>query len=131
MVEGREPPKWEGVSVATVPNVGLERSAVLIGADCSHMAVGTGTTTESPSDTQLATETYRNSITKKFVQGRKIQERTLITNANLPATMEEFGLFMNGSGSANSGSLLTRTLSTFVKGSQDLLIVVEIEYQEV
>ena len=112
--------------MATVPNAGLNRAAQVILDDISHTAVGTGTTAEIVSDTKLDTESDRLAPTSQRRQGNQIIIRTFFSNANLPATVEEVGWFMNGSGSADSGELLVRALTTFVKGSQDLNVVLQL-----
>lgn len=112
--------------MATVPNAGLNRSAQVIMADVSHTAVGTGTTAESTTDTTLVTETNRLAPTMTRRQANQLVVRTFFANANLPATMEEVGWFMNGSGAADSGELLVRALVNFVKGTQDLNLTLQL-----
>ncbi len=112
--------------MATIPDVGLNRTAQLILDDISHAAVGSGTTVDATNDIKLATETNRLAPTSSKRTANQLISRTFFSNANLPATTEELGWFMNGSGSADSGELLTRALSTFVKGSQDLNIVLQL-----
>jgi len=104
---------------------GLERIAALVLADISHGAVGTGTTAPATSDTQLVTETDRIATTKAIRNGNSFQARFFFTNANLPATVQEVEAVLNGSGSANSGSLLVRGTVTFAKGTGDLMLIVE------
>ena len=113
--------------MATVPDVGLNRSAQVILDDISHTAVGTGTTAEMTNDTTLDTETDRLAPTSQRRQGNQLIVRTFFSNANLPTTVEEVGWFMNGSGSVDSGELITRALTTFVKGSQDLNVVLQMK----
>lgn len=109
--------------MSVLPDVGLNRVAQAILNDVSHVAVGTGTAAESTSDTTLATETNRVAPTSSKRTENELIIRTFFSNSNLPATTEELGWFMNGSGAADSGELLVRALSTFVKGSQDLNII--------
>lgn len=109
---------------------GLERIAAIIGDDISHNAIGTGTTTPTAADIKLVTETQRNSITLDLEAGKSVQSRTFFTNAELPATMEEVGWFMNGTATVDSGELLTRALINFVKADGDLLIIQNLEFEE-
>lgn len=109
--------------MAVIPDVGLNRSAQVILDDISHTAVGSGTTAEATNDVALDTETNRLAPTSQRRQDNQLIVRTFFSNANLPATVEEVGWFMNGSGAADSGELLVRALTTFVKGSQDLNVV--------
>tara|TARA_Y100000310_G_scaffold309289_1_gene353234 strand:+ start:980 stop:1342 length:363 start_codon:yes stop_codon:yes gene_type:complete len=110
---------------------GVERLAQVAMGDISHVAVGTGTTVPSGSDTQLVTETARKVATNTFRQGQKFQVRAFFTNAELPTTTEEVGVFMNGTGAADSGELLIRALLTFTKASSDLALIFELELEEV
>lgn len=105
---------------------GLGRAAQLIMADANYIAVGTGGDEPSVSDSQLASETNRVAVAQTFRQGAIFQVRALFNNANLPTTVKEIGLFLNGSGSPNTGDMLVRVLETFAKGASDWLIVVEI-----
>ena len=109
---------------------GMARVAELTVADATHIAVGTGTNPPVAGDTQLQEETNRQALTSSFRVSNIFQVRSLFTNSNLPSTLEEIGLFLNGTGSPNSGDLLVHTLETFVKGSADLLVVMEITIQE-
>lgn len=111
------------------PNAGLARVAELINNDISHVAVGTGTTTPATTDTTLVTETARVAPSNRVEASNELECRVFIPNVTLPATTEEVGWFMNGSGSVDTGELLVRaTLTTpFVKGSQDLYMVLSQE----
>ena len=115
---------------SVLPSAGLDRAAQLVLDDISHAAVGTGTTTPATGDTKLVTETNRATPSKTVRQGAKIHHRTLFANNNLPATTEELGWFMNGTASADSGSIIARALSTFAKGDKDLVIILEITLKE-
>jgi hypothetical protein len=108
---------------AHVTNAGLERATALVMADLNHSAVGTSTTSPLVSDTQLGTETNRIATTTETQSGRAFQNRTFYANADMPATIEEVGWFMNGSASANSGSILAHVLLNFVKASDDMTLV--------
>jgi hypothetical protein len=111
--------------MATIVDEGLARVAQVILADISHNAVGTNNTGESTTDSQLGVETNRLAPTSTSRQQNQIIMRTFFANANLPSTVEETGWFMNGSGTANSGEMLIRSLLNFTKGSQDLNIVLQ------
>jgi len=106
---------------------GLGRAAQVVLDDATHVGVGTSTTAPTSSDTQLGTETNRKAVTKTFRQGKSIQIRAFFPNADLPATMDEAGLFLNGTGAADSGSMLVRGLSNFVKGTNDLTVIFQLE----
>jgi hypothetical protein len=108
-----------------VATKGIERLAAILLTDTLYIAVGTGTTTPTAGDIALVTETGRVTPSNTFQTGSIAQVRAFFTNAQLPATAEEFGVFMNASGAADSGELLFRTLLTFVKGSSDLALIFE------
>lgn len=116
--------------MAVVATVGLGRVAQRIIDDTPWVAVGTSTTAESIAQTQLVAETARKAATKVIRDGALFQIRAFFPNADLPATMEEAGWFLNGTATANSGSLLVRSLVHFVKGTQDLLLILDGEIEE-
>ncbi len=80
----------------------------------THGAIGTGATTPSASDTQLTTETNRTTVT--YSQDSGFNEAilqfffpdSLLTNQ----TYYEFGTFVDGTSSANSGQLFNHALFT-------------------
>ena len=109
---------------------GLDRAAQVILDDISHCAVGTTGNLAVIGDTQLNEETRRDAIDKSLRQGAVLQARTLFSNGDLPTTLKEIGLFMNGAAGANTGSLLSRVVESFTKASADLLVVWEITISE-
>ena len=94
--------------------------------DISHIAVGSSDVAEEVSDTALGAETNRLAPAATKQISNQIVIRAFFANANLPPTVEELGLFMNGSGRADSGELLMRALSSFTKGRQDLNVVIQL-----
>ena len=109
-----------------VVTTGVARIIDLIAADGVYLAVGSGTTTPLISDTELVTEVTRVAVTATVKQGNQLQLRGLFTNADLPSTVEEIGLFLNASAVIDSGELLVRALESLDKGTADLLLVFEI-----
>ena len=112
-----------GMAVVTT---GVARIIDLIAADGVYLAVGSGTTTPLISDTELVTEVTRVAVTATVKQGNQLQLRGLFTNADLPSTVEEIGLFLDASATVDSGELLVRALESLDKGTADLLLVFEI-----
>lgn len=111
----------------SVVNSGLNRTAQLILEDISHQAIGTGTTAVAATDTALDTETERNATTKETRSGADLEIRTLFTNAELPATIEEVGLF----NAASNGDMFTRRLFEYAKvSSRDLLLIQNLRVRE-
>ena len=106
---------------------GLNAIAAAILADLSHVAIGTGTTAATVSDTTLETETDRNANSKETQTGASVEIRALFTNAELPAQVEEVGTFDAGA----SGDMYTRELKTYAKsGGHDLLLVQFLQVRE-
>ena len=112
--------------MAVITNVGLNSVAESILSNVSHVAVGTNIVAESDNDVALGTETNRLAPTATKQISNQIIIRAFFANASLPPTVEELGLFMNGSGLTDSGELLLRALSSFTKGRQDLNVVIQL-----
>ncbi len=110
-----------------IADVGENQIAQIVMDDVSHVAVGTGTATAINTNTQLQTETKRISPTTRIRNANQLLVRTFFANGDLPTTAEEFGWFMNGTGTPDSGELLVRTNLQFVKGSQDLFITLQMD----
>ncbi len=104
---------------------GLSRITQLALADMTHIAVGTGTNAAEVGDAQLQEETNRVAISQTLRSDNTWQARALFVNSNLPITLTEIAIFMNGSGSPNAGEMLIRVIESFTKGSADLLVVFE------
>lgn len=112
-------------------DVGENQIAQIVMDDVSHVAVGTGTTTAVNTDTKLQTETKRIAPSSRIRTTNQLLVRTFFANGDLPATAEEFGWFMNGTGTPDSGELLVRHNLQFVKGSQDLFITLQMDADRV
>lgn len=113
-----------------VTNTGLERIASITADDLNFLAVGTTETSLNNGQTQLVEETHREEVTQTLKQGSIFQVRALFANADLPSSVTEMGAFLNGNASANTGSMLIRAIETFTKGDSDLLLTVEVEFEE-
>lgn len=114
-----------------IPSVGLNRTGQRILDDTLWIAVGTSTTRPTVTDSQLVAETNRVAVTQTLRSANRIQMQAFFGNANLPATVEECGLFMNATSSANSGLILIRARLSFAKGANnDLVIVMEMTLVE-
>lgn len=111
---------------SVIATAGLERIRALVAGDATHVAVGSNATAPSIADIALGVEEARVAAeTLEF--GVKFQARGFFTNAELPATTREVGVFLNGTATPNSGSLLAHELLEFAKNSSDLLVIVEFE----
>ena len=77
----------------------------------NYIALGSGTTPSTPSDTQLESEQFRKQVTQKTrLTGA---ERTIVSILKEEANgfdIYEIGLFANATGLANSGTLVSRVV---------------------
>lgn len=76
----------------------------------THLALGTGTTAVTSSDTKLATEIFRKGYTNKTQGIASFQTKVVIATAEAVGNIKEIGIFANGTGTADSGTLLSRLL---------------------
>jgi hypothetical protein len=83
-------------------NIIRDRIAGSSTAAVSHMAVGTGTTAVSASNTALATETHRNAITETIATNKVMTLKMYLSsnqaNGGGTSTLREIGLFNAASG---------------------------------
>jgi hypothetical protein len=89
----------------------------------THSALGSGSTAPANSDTQLATETYRNAIASISNATNTGYATGFYTTTETSGTYAEVGLFCNGTGSANSGVLLSRVLASITKTTSQTLTI--------
>lgn len=89
----------------------------------SHTALGTSATAPSVADTQLGTETYRKALSSGTSSNNISYLETFFTAAEVNGTFEEYGNFIDGSGSANSGQLFNRFTQTVAKSNVETLNV--------
>ena len=89
----------------------------------SHTALGTSATAPSVADTQLGTETYRKALSSGTSSNNISYLETFFTAAEVSGTFEEYGNFIDGSGSANSGQLFNRFTQTVAKSNVETLNV--------
>lgn len=77
----------------------------------THGDIGTGTATPANSDTQLQTPTVRAAVTNQIVSGNIVTLQFFFSDALLPnGTYNEFGTFVDGTGTLSSGKLFNRAL---------------------
>ncbi len=94
-------------------------------------AIGTGNTAPAAADTQLTAETNRSAptFTEDFTFNEAILQFFFPDSVLANATYYEFGTFVNGSSSPNSGQIFNHALftSAYVKvAGQDTTIEVDI-----
>ncbi|MCL6611172.1 MAG: hypothetical protein K6T66_06505 [Peptococcaceae bacterium] len=77
-----------------------------------HLALGTGTTAPTATDTKLVAEGLRKEVSAKTRQGSMVRLRTFFLANEANGTWREFGIFLAGTNAANSGTLLNRIVPT-------------------
>jgi hypothetical protein len=90
----------------------------------NYIAVGTGTNTPVVGDTQLQTENARKLQTSRTNSGNVAAIATVFNAGDVPAsTLREVGLFANGTGTANSGTLVSRAAINIVVTALDSVFI--------
>lgn len=90
----------------------------------NYGAVGTSTASVSDSDTALGTEIKRKGIATKSRTGTTVTLRFFYSRSDFNDTVEEFGTFIDGSASADSGQMFNRALTGgWVKSNLEALTV--------
>lgn len=92
--------------------------------EVNYCAVGTSATAPATTDAQLGTETFRKEITSVTYADNKFYGTGFYAAGEGTGTLQEHGLFIEGSATANSGELLSHLLlGGIVKGAPDTLTV--------
>jgi hypothetical protein len=89
----------------------------------NYIALGTNTTTPAIGDTQLGTETYRNAIASQTKSNAIAYATGFFSATEVTGTFREVGLFIAGTGSANSGTLLSHAAINITKGGTETLTI--------
>jgi hypothetical protein len=85
-----------------------------------YIAIGTGTSSESASDTGLGTEASRTTGTASYVSNQIYQITATFATGSGTGAITEYGLFSSSTG----GTLVSRDVETAVnKGANDTLTV--------
>lgn len=112
-----------------IANVGKSVFARLLAGDntytgeLTHGALGTGTNPPASSDTTLETETFRKEISSSAIDGNTAYIDIFIDQAETSGTFTEFGNFIDGTASANSGQLFSHVAVNWVKTLTDSLFI--------
>lgn len=101
-----------------VPTVGRSLLAQAITAqlaaitdiEVNYTALGTGTTTPANGDTTLVTETYRKLVASQSYSSNIAYNTAFYLASDTNGTFYEHGIFINGTASADSGTLFSRVL---------------------
>ncbi len=90
----------------------------------NYIAVGTGTNVPDETDTQLQTENARKQVSSRTSSGVVAAISTVFNAGEVPnSTIKELGLFIDATGTANSGTLFARTADDFVVTALDTVFV--------
>ena len=76
----------------------------------THLALGTGTTAVTSSDTTLDTEIDRVAVTTKRIGVSSIESKFIVPPASAVGNIKEMGIFADGTSTPDSGTLLSRLL---------------------
>lgn len=111
-----------------VPATALALIASLIGQSSSanagkvtHCALGSGTTAPASGNTTLETEVYRNAIASLNSVGAVVYATGFFSAPETSGTYREAGIFIDGTGTANSGTLLSRVAINITKTTSQTL----------
>lgn len=92
--------------------------------EVNYVSVGTSATAPATGDTQLTAETFRKAVSSVTYSGKNFYATGFYAAGEATTTINEHGLFIEGSGTANSGELLSHLLTgAVVKGAGDTLTV--------
>lgn len=83
----------------------------------NKIALGSGTNAPNASDTTLQTEVYRNNTASANKSGTVATITGFFSTTETNGTYREAGLFINGTASANTGTLLSRVAINITKSS--------------
>lgn len=112
-----------------VPTVGRAVLAARLAGTTTYtgtvnkVALGSGSTSPANSDTQLTTETYRNTILSATYASNIAYLTGFFTAAETNGTYAEVGLFIDGTASANTGQLFSHALASITKSSIQTLTI--------
>ena len=91
--------------------------------EINYTALGTNNAAPAVTDVQLGTETYRKAVSSGTKLGTTAYIETFFTAAEVNGTFEEYGNFIDGTGSANSGQIFNRFTQTVTKSATETLNV--------
>jgi len=89
----------------------------------SHVAVGSGTNAPADGNTQLQTEVARVAVTSRAFSGSIGTCSAVFPAGSATGTHREVGIFFEGTGAANSGTLGSRSAINITVTALDALFV--------
>lgn len=89
----------------------------------NYGALGTSSTSPVVGNTTLGAETYRKALSSGTFLSNVAYLENFYTTTEVTGTFQEYGFFIDGTGSANTGQLWNRFTSTVVKSNVETLNV--------
>lgn len=89
----------------------------------SHTALGSSNAAPAVGNTQLGTEVYRKALSSGTNSTTTALIETFYTATETNGTYEEYGMFVDGTGAANSGQLFNRFTTSVTKSVTETLNV--------
>jgi len=89
----------------------------------NYGALGTSTTPPANADTQLGAEVFRKTVASATYSDNISYISFFYTAAETSGTYKEFGTFIDGTGTANSGKLFTHVTVDWTKTTSETLTV--------
>lgn len=112
-----------------VPTVGRSVLAARLAGTLTYsgtvnkVALGSGSTAPANGDTQLTTESYRNTILSATYASNIAYLTGFFTAAETNGTYAEVGLFIDGTGTVNTGQLFSHALASITKSAIQTLTI--------
>lgn len=89
----------------------------------NYTALGSGTTAPANANTQLETEVYRKAVASQTKANNVAYYTAFYTATETSGTYREAGVFINGTGTANSGTLFSRVAINITKTTSETLTI--------
>lgn len=89
----------------------------------NYSALGTNTSTPANGDTTLGTETFRKAIASQTNSNNVAYCTAFYTATEVSGTFREAGLFINGTGTVDSGVLFSRVAINITKTTSETLTI--------
>lgn len=89
----------------------------------SHTALGNDSTPPTVSDATLGNEVYRKGISNAYSLDNVAYLETFFSMTETNGTYEEYGMFIDGTGSADTGQLFNRFTQTKDKSALEVMYI--------
>lgn len=89
----------------------------------NYGALGSDNTAAAVTDTELNTEVYRKALSSGTYSGQTVYLENFYTATETSGTFEEYGFFIDGTASVDSGQMINRFVSSVTKSTLQSLNV--------